>query len=326
MNNKTSVRPVLAALTIILLGLFMLCSQKQMVATPGEDMSDDDDAFREELLAMLDLDEGDDTADASFEDNAETSAEESDLFTLLAGLEEAESDADFVEESESAAAETVPIVTPPLPSEPTLKPEQSNLLSEVRRLEDILERRSFQVDSLRRIIDNRSARIAELQTEVARRKSTAPAPLIASQPQQPSQPAAPRKTPNYQPLVGFSGPFVEKYNAARLKFESYDYQGCIDAMSELLASEPNHILADNAQYWIGEAYYGLKQYQKAIVAFQKVFAYEAADKYDDAQLMIGLSYVRLGQPQLARTSFNEFLSTYAGSEYAHIAKRYYETI
>lgn len=325
MNNRTSVRPVLAALTIILLGLFMLCSQKQMVVTPGEDLSEDDAAFREELLAMLDMDEGDAAVDTSSGDAAETSSDDADLFTLLAGLEEAESDADFVEENQAEVFETAPDVSQPTAAEPTLQPDQSNLLSEVRRLEGILERRSVQVDSLRRIIDNRSVRIAELQTEIARKKSGAPAPMIASKAQ--PQPAARSKSPqNYQPLIGFSGPFVEKYNAARLKFESYDYQGCIDAMSELLASEPNHVLADNAQYWIGESYYGLKQYQKAIVEFQKVFAYEAADKYDDAQLMIGLSYVRLGQPQLARTSFNEFLGTYAGSEYAHIAKRYYETI
>jgi len=50
------------------------------------------------------------------------------------------------------------------------------------------------------------------------------------------------------------------------------------------------------------------------------------DKYDDAQLMIGLSYVRSGQKEKAQKEFETFLNTYAGSEYAGVARRYYRDI
>ncbi|OPZ64053.1 MAG: Tetratricopeptide repeat protein [bacterium ADurb.Bin478] len=86
------------------------------------------------------------------------------------------------------------------------------------------------------------------------------------------------------------------------------------------------MLADNCQYWIGESYFGLKEYQQAIMEFQKVFAYSMTDKYDDAQLMIGLSYVRSGQKEKAQKEFETFLNTYAGSEYAGVARRYYRDI
>ncbi len=42
--------------------------------------------------------------------------------------------------------------------------------------------------------------------------------------------------------------------------------------------------------------------------------------------MIGLCYVRLNQLQMARSVFQEFLDTYAGSEYMSIAQRYYRSI
>ena len=70
----------------------------------------------------------------------------------------------------------------------------------------------------------------------------------------------------------------------------------------------------------------MKQYQEAIIEFQKVFAYVQNDKYDDAQLMIAQSYSRLGQKDRARSEFENFLNNYNSSEYYPIAKYKYENI
>lgn len=317
MKNKKSYRPMLAALTVILLGLFMLCAQKQVIETPGEDMSSEDDQFREELLGMLDMSDADQAGtEFTSEENAPSdSSDDSELMALLAGADEGE-ESNFVPEGFTDSNNVLNETVTPQEQSSSSSEARSALFSQIRRLETILEGRSTQVDSLRRIIDNRNARIAELQAGVEKKKTASAG----------SQMATGTKPTVQQPLSGFSGPFAEKYNSARQNFESFNYEGCIAAMTELLNSEPSHILADNAQYWIGESYYGLKQYQKAVLEFQKVFAYEATDKYDDAQLMIGLSYVRLNQPQMARTAFGDFMNTYAGSEYAGIATRYYQNI
>ena len=332
MKSK-SYRSVLVALAVMLLGLFMLCAHKQTIVTPGEDLSGGDEEFRQELLEMLDLaNDGQDTAMFAEADDAEDEAsdetvpavivkeetelasdEEAELLTLLANLEEettgspAEAGSADLEATKQMSAGDV---------------AYHQLMSEVERLETILEQRSVQVDSLRRIIDNRNARIFDLQSSIASTPTVGPSlsplqePLVASTDTYKS----------YQPILVESGPFAIKYNTARQQFESYNYNGCIATMSELLEENANHPLADNAQYWIGESYYGLKQYQKAVLEFQKVFAYTATDKYDDAQLMIGLSYVRLGQPEIARSTFGEFLDTYQGSEYTGVATRYYQNI
>lgn len=344
MMAKNSYRPVLLALTIMLLGLFMLCAHKQTIETPGEDLSGGDNEFREELLEMLDLANGGQdaamfaatnepeavpiksVADLQTSADDTMSEDEEALLALLAGLEEEAATEVTLDESsptpEGVQSEDVTTAR----SENTTPVSAgylayNELMSEVERLEMILDQRSDQVDSLRRIIDNRSARIMELESKITTaRVSTSFAslfePVVVS-----------TKTAKlYEPTLVHSGPYADTYNEGRRQFESYNYEGCITTMAQLLEQDPNHPLADNAQYWIGESYYGMKQYQKAILEFQKVFAFERHDKYDDSQLMIGLSYVRLGQSEMARSTFGEFLDTYTGSEYTGVAKRYYYNI
>lgn len=353
MMSKKNYRPVLLALTIMLLGLFMLCAQKQAIQTPGEDMTGGDEEFREELLEMLELaNDGGDTATFAAEDpvhesqdavmssqvavepepEEEMSDDEAALMALLAGLESDEGATEIVfEESPGHVVESDPVViTEPKPiiestSMSTGDFAYAEMMNEVARLEMILEQRSMQADSLRRIIDNRSARIARLETDIYQ-ASTTPKYAAAPAPKREPVIVSTKTAKTYNPIHVQSGPFADKYHDGRRLFESYNYQGCIDTMSELLEQNPNHPLADNAQYWIGESYYGLKQYQKAVLEFQKVFAFDKPDKFDDAQLMIGLSYVRLEQTEMARSTFGEFLDTYTGSEYTGIAKRYYYNI
>lgn len=339
--NKQSFRPVLVALGVILVGLFMLCAHKQTMETPGEDLTSEDEEFRQELMEMLDLADqgGDDLQMAQLEPSSEPMTtdtveppqeetfeepmddSEAELMALLAAVEEEDDDlATFQPQSDTDNLQVLNASGAPQEQFPA---QYSSLANEVRRLEVILDQQSEQVDSLRRIIDNRNARIMELENQIAMAQ---PAPVESEQ-SVPNYYAAATEAPaSYQPVTSMSGEFVQQYNQGRQAFESYNYNGCIETMQTLLENEPGHALADNAQYWIGESYYGLQQFQKAVLEFQKVFAYEAADKYDDAQLMIGLCYVRMDQPEMARSTFGEFLDNYRGSEYTGIAQRYYENI
>ena len=306
-EKRRSYMAVFAALLIVLFGLLLLCSQRAAL-NEGQDLNTEDDQFRQELLDMLDL--ADESADQSTPDAGEQSQETADdVLSLL------------IPESEEAT-------TTSLESKPTTTADNMGLSedmfvqvqNEVGRLEKVLEKRSQAVDSLRRIIENKNARIQELEARVAQAKSSSG--YQASY----SPPAASSASSGYASSAPAGSPFMVAYHAARQQFENFDYTGAIESFERLLAEYPNHSMADNCQYWIGECYYGLKQYQKAILEFQKVFAYAQADKHDDAQLMIGLCYVKLGQPDRARAEFETFLNTYAGSEYVNIARRYYQNI
>ncbi|NLP11402.1 tetratricopeptide repeat protein [bacterium] len=292
---------VLIAILIILVGLFLVCAQRQATdAANGEDLAVDDDQFKQELLQLLDL-----TEDSTQSPDVDVTAQPED--DVLALLETENQSTQKASQKRPAQLDT--------PSQTTsdnlgISAEMFNKLKgDVDRLERDLEARSAAVDSLRAILNKRNSRLQELEARVAG---------ISSKPSA----IRPRRT---QGQTGSSA-VKSGYEKARELFESYRYRDAINAFTRLLEQNPDDVLADNCQYWIGESYFGLKEYQQAIMEFQKVFAYSMTDKYDDAQLMIGLSYVRSGQKEKAQKEFETFLNTYAGSEYVGVARRYYREI
>jgi tol-pal system protein YbgF len=324
-NKKQSMRSIIIALTVILIGLFLVCAQRYAKESSSSDLSADDEQFRQELLEMLDLaddlDEGEE-APALTQDESEEQTSEDDILSLLVPEgEESQALEDFSAQDtqDTEAAEDMELFQP----EPTETAENMglsedmfrNVQRDVRRLENILAEKSAAVDSLRRIMEIRNARIQELEqrlTSGRRNRFLAPSKRSSSGARYPSQ---------------YTGtPFMNNYLAARSQFENFQYQAAIESFQGLLNQYPDHPMADNCQYWIGECYYGMRQYQKAIIEFEKVFAYAATDKHDDAQLMIGLSYVKMGQTSQARQAFETLLNTYIDSEYTGIAQRYYRNL
>lgn len=95
----------------------------------------------------------------------------------------------------------------------------------------------------------------------------------------------------------------------------------ITTFQQVLDAAPQSDLADNAQYWIGENYYWLEEFDRALEAFRGVFDHQHTDKYDDAQLKIGITYRRMGQNEQAIAAFRELLQRYPDSEYAGVARK-----
>ena len=72
----------------------------------------------------------------------------------------------------------------------------------------------------------------------------------------------------------------------------------------VLTKFPEHKLAANAQYWLGESYYGKKDYAKAAVAFAKGYEkYKDGNKGADNILKLGMSMQMLGKTEEACTAF-----------------------
>ncbi len=112
------------------------------------------------------------------------------------------------------------------------------------------------------------------------------------------------------------------YKDALQLFYDHRYGDAINQFYALLQVNPKHKLADNCQYWLGECYYAQGKYYQAIAEFNKVAAYDAADKKDDAQLMLGLCFLKLGDTELAQTELNWLVGAFAKSEYVSKAYRY----
>lgn len=107
--------------------------------------------------------------------------------------------------------------------------------------------------------------------------------------------------------------FPSRYDEARAAFEARDYQTAIQLFESLLATSSTHSLSDNAQYWIGESHYALRQYDAAIIDFEKVMTFPSSNKKADAQFKLGLCYLKKGQKDKAIEELNRLRENYPDS-------------
>ncbi len=69
-----------------------------------------------------------------------------------------------------------------------------------------------------------------------------------------------------------------------------DNAGAEQGFETFLQSNPKHVLAGNAQYWLGESYYARKDYQNAMTAFAEGYKnYKTSPKGPDNLLKLGLT-------------------------------------
>lgn len=118
-----------------------------------------------------------------------------------------------------------------------------------------------------------------------------------------------------------SDPSAEaSYNQAFDALRAARYAEAIDGMKAFLAAYPQHPLADNAQYWLGQTYYLSRDYERAIEAFASVGGRSPdRSKAPDALLKKGLSEIELKRPEEARRTFDELLQRYPDTDSARAA-------
>ncbi|QQG36957.1 MAG: tol-pal system protein YbgF [Micavibrio aeruginosavorus] len=86
------------------------------------------------------------------------------------------------------------------------------------------------------------------------------------------------------------------------------------ALSDFLTRFPDHSLAPNARYWLGETYYVRKDYEQATRVFAE--AYQQAPKGPkgpDNLLKLGLSLAGMGKTQDACVALNQLKLEYGGT-------------
>lgn len=108
--------------------------------------------------------------------------------------------------------------------------------------------------------------------------------------------------------------YKDNYDQARASFEARSYQEAIEHFEALLASSSNHSLSDNAQYWIGESHFALRQYDSAIIDFEKVLTFSKSNKKADAQFKLGFCYLLKKDKAKAVEEFDRLQSNYPDSK------------
>ena len=101
------------------------------------------------------------------------------------------------------------------------------------------------------------------------------------------------------------------YHDAFKKLQDGDYAGAERGFKVFLQSNPKHVLAGNAQYWLGETYYARRDYQNAMTAFAEGYkVYKASPKGPDNLLKLGVTLAALGRKPDACAVFAKFNQDY----------------
>jgi TolA-binding protein len=131
-------------------------------------------------------------------------------------------------------------------------------------------------------------------------------PVLTEEPQM----AAPPVAHGY----AFNADYRMAYNDALNQYFNNEYLESIQDFRVLIEREPQGAYADNAQYWIGECFYSLEDFESAIREFEKVFAFAENNKSDHALFKIAISYQQIGRYLKARETMNRFILDYPESE------------
>jgi tol-pal system protein YbgF len=123
--------------------------------------------------------------------------------------------------------------------------------------------------------------------------------------------------------VAMTAPADEQgsYQQAFSLLKSGNYDQSIASFKDFLARFPNSGNADNAQYWLGEAYYVTRQFEPAITEYTGLIrSYPQSQKLTHALLKIGYSYHELGNIQQAQASLEDLRKRYPGTTAARLAE------
>ena len=186
---------------------------------------------------------------------------------------------------------------------------------QVARLQD-------EVVRLQGVVDDLQKREAELEVrleEVSERTATPPEGVPLEEVAPAAVIAAP-VPPIEKPPAG-AAPH-EMYNAAFTQFNLGQHPEAVELFGQFLAIYPDHDLADNAQFWIGECFFARKEYETAVAEFQKVVdTYPKGNKVPDAFVKRGLVLLELDRRSEAIENLETVIQAYPRSDAATYARQ-----
>ncbi len=201
---------------------------------------------------------------------------------------------------------------------------------QLRRLTDRIERAEFAV---RRLGETLALSVRDLEERVAALEAgrgappaaqtgpgpAAPAPSTAPPAEPPAsapgpEPAAPAPAGTAEPAETAEAAIPEvaavdpqtAYDSAYELLKRADYAGAEAALRAFLDRYPDHALAGNASYWLGETHYARREFERAAIAFARGYrAFPDGAKAPDNLLKLGMAFVALGKAEDACLTFSK---------------------
>lgn len=111
------------------------------------------------------------------------------------------------------------------------------------------------------------------------------------------------------------------YKGAYAEYLQGHYENAVSEYQRFLSLYPDHPLAENCMYWIGESFYGMKKYEEAKGALKLTMEkYPKGAKRQAAKLKLALACYYLGEKAESKRLLQEIVSSGPGSPESEIAR------
>ena len=149
-----------------------------------------------------------------------------------------------------------------------------------------------------------------------------PTPSVAV-PAQPAVVATPAQTTVPAAAAASTAPVSDEqaqYNKAFDTLKGGDYAEAVNAFRQLAGAYPKGQLADNTQYWLGEAYYVMRDYDHAAACFEGVLqGWPNSRKAPDALLKLAYTQFEQKKAGAGRANLQLVITKFPGTDAARLA-------
>ncbi len=215
-----------------------------------------------------------------------------------------------------------------------LQSEMRILSTGIEEYKELLKRPSKEIDRIKEEMENR-LRILEERRKTQEEKIKEIEDRLrgvngktagsTSKPMESERLASTKEIPTE--LKGVSTGMGDLYKDAYETFHKGNLEGARRKFEAFLKQYPNTELSDNAQFWIGETYFLKKDFERAILEYEKAMVkYPEGDKIPAALFKQALAFLELGDKANTRNLLKRVIAKYPHSEQAEMAKKKLETI
>jgi tol-pal system protein YbgF len=206
----------------------------------------------------------------------------------------------------------------------------TGMVNQVQELQSQLRQMQGQIEELQHHLqgldDKNKAQYIDLDSRLGRLEGGG-AGAAASGAQGSSSPApsatanAPGRPADNAAAAGDTAGAQAAYDVAFKAIRAGDYVNASREFRDFVQQYPDHALAPNAWYWLGESYYATTNYAVALESFQHLLSqFPQSEKAPDALLKVGYSQLELKQDAEARATLAAVVGRYPGSRAASLAQ------
>jgi tol-pal system protein YbgF len=189
---------------------------------------------------------------------------------------------------------------------------------DLRVLREKLDETNVRLSSLSQDVDG----LRDLVTRSSQAPAVAPGSTDANGQSAPPGTAAnpPPPAPTGAAAIGTTPRRL--YETAYADYTAGQWSLAIQGFETYLKTFPKSDLADDAQYYIGEALAGDNKFREAVTAYERVISdYPQSDILPEAYFKVGKTYERLAQPDRARAAYEYAVKNYGETQAGMLSKQ-----